>query len=224
MEGYTSNWSTTSRDQEDTSPVDDTLRSLETDRSFLLALREDAQASKLLHELYLQFGESFHHVKNGMGFSKHRRVADDSVITDAMDYICQKTAEYYFPTLNDSDKRDIIRADEPLYDKDEVFGVINPEREIRRRLYRLCVNEITRGVTDKPTIRLSFSGVTASGLCQKSYYMKPNGKVTPLVPSCGCCKKSGAAKKCSVCKTVYYCDRECQRHHWTVHKNSCNAL
>ncbi|CAH4037195.1 ankyrin repeat and MYND domain-containing protein 2 [Pieris brassicae] len=42
------------------------------------------------------------------------------------------------------------------------------------------------------------------------------------VPYCSTCGEETPAKKCSKCKTVQYCDRECQRLHWFVHKKACN--
>jgi len=38
---------------------------------------------------------------------------------------------------------------------------------------------------------------------------------------CSTCGEEGAPKKCSKCKTVQYCDRECQRLHWFMHKKAC---
>ncbi|KAK7035784.1 zinc finger MYND domain-containing protein 10 [Favolaschia claudopus] len=35
-----------------------------------------------------------------------------------------------------------------------------------------------------------------------------------------CMKRSGAAK-CSRCKITAYCNRECQRAHWSAHKKHC---
>lgn len=42
------------------------------------------------------------------------------------------------------------------------------------------------------------------------------------IPYCSSCGEEKPAKKCSKCKTVQYCDRECQRLHWFVHKKACN--
>lgn len=42
------------------------------------------------------------------------------------------------------------------------------------------------------------------------------------VPYCSTCGEEQPAKKCSKCKSVQYCDRECQRLHWFVHKKACN--
>lgn len=41
---------------------------------------------------------------------------------------------------------------------------------------------------------------------------------------CSTCGEEGAPKKCSKCKAVQYCDRECQRLHWFMHKKSCARL
>lgn len=41
---------------------------------------------------------------------------------------------------------------------------------------------------------------------------------------CATCSEEKATKKCSKCKMVQYCDRECQRLHWFIHKKTCNQL
>ncbi|XP_063983789.1 ankyrin repeat and MYND domain-containing protein 2 [Diachasmimorpha longicaudata] len=40
-------------------------------------------------------------------------------------------------------------------------------------------------------------------------------------PMCITCKEEKPTKKCSKCKDVQYCDRECQRYHWFLHKKEC---
>ncbi|XP_066245354.1 ankyrin repeat and MYND domain-containing protein 2 [Euwallacea similis] len=44
------------------------------------------------------------------------------------------------------------------------------------------------------------------------------------IPYCNTCGEEKPAKKCSKCKVVQYCDRNCQRLHWTWHKKSCARL
>ncbi|XP_076755313.1 ankyrin repeat and MYND domain-containing protein 2 [Xylocopa sonorina] len=41
---------------------------------------------------------------------------------------------------------------------------------------------------------------------------------------CVTCGEDKANKKCSKCKAVQYCDRECQRLHWFMHKKACTRL
>lgn len=38
---------------------------------------------------------------------------------------------------------------------------------------------------------------------------------------CSACGHEKPEKKCSKCKVVQYCDRECQRLHWFMHKKTC---
>lgn len=42
--------------------------------------------------------------------------------------------------------------------------------------------------------------------------------------TCVTCSEDKATKKCSKCKAVQYCDRECQRLHWFMHKKACARL
>lgn len=44
------------------------------------------------------------------------------------------------------------------------------------------------------------------------------------IPVCQTCGEEKPAKKCSKCKVVQYCDRECQRLHWFIHKKACARL
>lgn len=39
--------------------------------------------------------------------------------------------------------------------------------------------------------------------------------------ACANCPKTNCTKRCSVCKTVYYCCVTCQKAHWKVHKRQC---
>lgn len=44
------------------------------------------------------------------------------------------------------------------------------------------------------------------------------------VSVCNTCGEEKPAKKCSKCKIVQYCDRNCQRLHWHWHKKACTRL
>lgn len=41
---------------------------------------------------------------------------------------------------------------------------------------------------------------------------------------CTACGEKGAAKRCSICKTVIYCNQNCQKMHWFTHKKVCKKL
>lgn len=41
---------------------------------------------------------------------------------------------------------------------------------------------------------------------------------------CECCGEPGPPKKCSACKSVYYCDVRCQKLHYSSHKKLCARL
>ena len=43
--------------------------------------------------------------------------------------------------------------------------------------------------------------------------------------SCGNCGKESPKHSCSRCRSVFYCDRECQKQHWKKgHKNFCATV
>jgi len=39
-----------------------------------------------------------------------------------------------------------------------------------------------------------------------------------------CCDKVLILKTCSGCNAIKYCSRECQKEHWSVHKQVCNSV
>jgi len=55
---------------------------------------------------------------------------------------------------------------------------------------------------------------------------KKMGVLEELPDDSGSCPACGklATTKCTACKQVYYCNRECQRKNWKVHKPVCKSL
>ena len=49
-----------------------------------------------------------------------------------------------------------------------------------------------------------------------------NGTKTKLCSACG--EKSDTLKKCTACKCVWYCDKECQNKHRKEHKKECRLI
>lgn len=44
------------------------------------------------------------------------------------------------------------------------------------------------------------------------------------VNTCTTCGEPKAEKRCSICKSVQYCDQDCQKLHWSTHKKHCQRL
>jgi hypothetical protein len=58
----------------------------------------------------------------------------------------------------------------------------------------------------------------------------PRGKIVPMTSTIECdhCKRKETPdhvmKWCKSCHVVMYCNRECQKAHWKIHKNDCAVL
>ncbi|XP_046965011.1 ankyrin repeat and MYND domain-containing protein 2 [Vanessa cardui] len=86
---------------------------------------------------------------------------------------------------------------------------------VREFPYRECTtfHQMVSSLTSKdPPPALTVINCTING--QRGF--------VDAIPYCSTCGEEKPAKKCSKCKTVQYCDRECQRLHWFVHKKACN--
>ncbi|XP_072943831.1 ankyrin repeat and MYND domain-containing protein 2 [Epargyreus clarus] len=86
---------------------------------------------------------------------------------------------------------------------------------VREFPYRECTtfHQMVTSLTSKdPPPALSVINCTING--QRGF--------VDAIPYCSTCGEEKPAKKCSKCKSVQYCDRECQRLHWFVHKKACN--
>ena len=60
---------------------------------------------------------------------------------------------------------------------------------------------------------------------RNTYKIQQNSKVFNFVPTydnwCLACDKRDCKLKCSKCKSVYFCNSECQKKAWKVHKKHC---
>ncbi|XP_049867088.1 ankyrin repeat and MYND domain-containing protein 2 [Pectinophora gossypiella] len=86
---------------------------------------------------------------------------------------------------------------------------------VREFPYRECTtfHQMVSSLTSKdPPPALTVINCTING--QRGF--------VDAIPYCSTCGEEKPAKKCSKCKSVQYCDRECQRLHWFVHKKACN--
>lgn len=64
-------------------------------------------------------------------------------------------------------------------------------------------------------------GSVRSGLQGISFHATPHS--TYKGPVCANCGRMHDLKKCARCRQVYYCDRDCQTIHWSVHKTGCQT-
>lgn len=132
---------------------------------------------------------------------------------------------------NIRDKQRPGNKDEKKYDVVEVFSkkLLKPGKDgfsldlmdsflkdcIREFPYRECTtfHQMVSSLTSKdPPAALSVINCTING--QRGF--------VDAIPYCSTCGEEKPAKKCSKCRSVQYCDRECQRLHWFVHKKACN--
>jgi MYND finger len=63
---------------------------------------------------------------------------------------------------------------------------------------------------------MEFGGKETQALYDKVAAAPPSGR-------CAHCLREAAAKKCSPCKAVRYCSKECQTAAWKAHKKECKA-
>ena len=72
-------------------------------------------------------------------------------------------------------------------------------------------------------VRVLMAGVRAGMRPTVSALAFDDGVPGRLTGSCSNCFKFGEFAKCSRCRKVCYCSRECQKAHWKEHKKECKA-
>lgn len=88
-------------------------------------------------------------------------------------------------------------------------------REFPYRCLQICHDLVALLTTgDNPPCALTVIISTING---QTRFIDP-GKVT-----CSTCEEENPTKKCSRCKSVQYCDKDCQKFHWFIHKKYCGS-
>ena len=67
--------------------------------------------------------------------------------------------------------------------------------------------------------------ITATTAATKPWKTSGTKDTWVTVYTCSHCRAKGhAMPKCSQCEVAHYCDRNCQRAHWKIHKHACIAV
>jgi len=83
------------------------------------------------------------------------------------------------------------------------FGMMIPKIEHSPQIFQ-SVGKVAPAIGD------TFTTFSFCALCFGVVEKKPEG--------------GGGMKRCSACKKVYYCDKNCQKNHWAQHKFVCSLL
>lgn len=202
-----------------------------------------------LHKFFL--GVNIHPVRLALNLQHAPGLLDEAEkVSNTLELLCKKemtrgneTNEvmsfkyHYFAYIireihNIRDKhKPSIEKEEKKYDIVEIFSkkLLKPGKDgvsldlmdaflkdcVREFPFRECTtfHQMVSSLTSKdPPTALSVINCTING--QRGF--------VDAFPYCSTCGEEKPAKKCSKCKSVQYCDRECQRLHWFVHKKACN--
>jgi len=82
---------------------------------------------------------------------------------------------------------------------------------VESHLFQQMIRTITTSAVSAPALNVLVSCINGQ------HFASAEDKL------CSTCSDVGG-KKCQKCKSVFYCNRECQKLHWFVHKKQCSSL
>lgn len=187
-----------------------------TDGCYDRALKRDSAAREFYESL--QFKDRLR--IDDSTFISHKRVSDDSTLSDVGDFICQIAAEYEFSKMTGIQKDVMSRSVPALYDHQEVSCGLNIRKEFERRVYLMGFKE------SNPA---KFSQIAKEKISPeyRDYWVNILTKSVSQIqhnhgPTCDYCRsKKDKLRKCGRCLSVYYCDTTCQKKGWCNHKLTC---
>ncbi|KAF7998212.1 hypothetical protein HCN44_009610 [Aphidius gifuensis] len=141
-----------------------------------------------------------------------------------------KSGPYY--EITEFRMTELIKLQKYLHEK--VLDQIAPLMDLRRWLSYLNISSQTDHTKSSALTWKKIAKIQAETLFSKNIdYIKSMAEILSGaydldklflkdIKQCALCRRN-ATKKCSKCKNIFYCGRECQVKDWTSHKNTCNS-
>lgn len=82
---------------------------------------------------------------------------------------------------------------------------------------------LNRMTTEKKRLGRDITPEEHKALCDQHFGLPSLAKEICILDHLSVCKRTGKILKCSICKSVTYCSKECQKVHWKIHKITCSA-
>ncbi|XP_034244556.1 ankyrin repeat and MYND domain-containing protein 2 [Thrips palmi] len=159
-----------------------------------------------------------------------------SYITTEIYQIQQRQNQQQQTQMKLKEKDDKVDEKDRKWDPIELFikNMLKPAQpgkphttELQERLLRECVREYPyreSNLLRQMVTNLAMSDSAAALAVISAAINGQRAFSDGTASACSTCGEEKAPKKCSKCKAVQYCDRECQRLHWFLHKKACARL
>jgi len=92
-----------------------------------------------------------------------------------------------------------------------VCGMLREFPYVESNLFQQIIRTITTSATNASALSVLVSCINGQ------HFASSDDK------TCSTCNELGG-KSCQNCKSVFYCNRECQKLHWSMHKKQCSSL